>query len=46
VLKLILKQEKINLNENTTKGTALHVAAKVGKPEVVQLLIELGANFL
>lgn len=46
VLKLIMKQEKLNINELTNKGTALHVAAKVGKMDVVKFLLELGANIL
>lgn len=39
-----MKLEKLNVNEITTKGTALHIAAKIGKLELVNELLELGAN--
>jgi ankyrin repeat protein len=44
VLKELLKQEKLNVNEITPKGTALHIAAKIGKLELITELLELGAN--
>ena len=46
VMRIILKQDKVNINELTPKGTALHIAAKSGRIEFVQSLIELGADIM
>jgi len=44
VVKTLLKQSSININEVTKKTTALHIAVKNGKIPLVTLLLEFGAN--
>lgn len=44
VVKLLLNTGRINVNEVTCKGTALHIAAKNGKVCIVSFLIAHGAD--
>lgn len=41
---LILKRTDVKINQVSDKGTALHVAAKHGKLELVSLLLDNGAD--
>ena len=44
VVKLLLNTGRINVNEVTCKGTALHIAAKNAKVCIVSFLISSGAD--
>lgn len=42
---MILEDESININEVTTRGTALHIAARLDYEEGIGLLVEAGADW-
>ena len=44
MVKLLLKEDYVQVNQVTNKGTALHIAAKNGNIDMVQLLIDNGAD--
>lgn len=45
LLKLLLEQEQINVNEVTTRGSALHVASRLDFTEGIEILVEAGADW-
>ena len=44
MVKMLLKEDYIKVNQVTEKGTALHIAAKNGNIDMVALLIGNGAD--
>ena len=43
-MKQLIKQQTIKINQVTERGSALHIAAKNGKPEIISLLLENDAD--
>jgi hypothetical protein len=45
-VKLLLKTPTIDLNQVTSQGSAVHVAAKAGIPEIITMLVRAGCDTL
>jgi len=41
---LLLADSRVNINQRTGRGTALHIVALKGRPQLCSLLLERGAN--
>ena len=40
VINYLLSFESLNINETTSRGTALHLACNMGKTQIIQLLLD------
>jgi len=43
-VKLLISFPSININQTSIRGSALHIAAKEGRVQIVSLLLENNAN--